>query len=403
MEHREQGWVLDEASFQGLLDGLASEHDRLIGPTERDGAIVYASIDGIADLPRHRRSQQGPGRYRLVVDDGVGWFGWAAPAQSLKPWMWPSRVAIASAHQHDLGADTSHAGSRGAGWSIDQAPPEDGPSTAILGARACDLAGRAVLDRVLDTADPGRHHPEGRDPFVVAVACTRASESCFCASVGTGPQPTDGFDIALTELIEGGHRFVAEAGTARGRAMLDTLDAPLASDDDREQGRVAVERAATEQVRVLDPTGLPGALRAAPESPAWSAVAERCLACGNCTSVCPTCFCSNVEDHTDPGGDRAERVQVWDSCFTLGFTEMHGGHVRDSTASRYRQWLTHKLDTWHDQFGESGCVGCGRCITWCPVGIDLVAEADAVRADPGEAAVSITSVSIAPPSTGPET
>jgi ferredoxin len=386
-----EGRVLDEASFQALLDRLASEHDRLIGPTERDGAVVYASIEGVADLPRDRRSQQGPGRYRLVVDDGAGWFGWATPAQSLKPWLWPAHVPIASAHH-----DRAGAGAANAGWSFDQAPPEDGPSTAIVGARACDLAGRAVLDRVLDTADPDRHHPEGRDPFVVAVACTAASEACFCASVGTGPQPTDGFDITLTELTDGDHRFVAEARTTRGREMLDALDAPPASDVDREEGRVAVERAATDQVRVLDRTGLPGALRAAPESPAWSAVAERCLACGNCTSVCPTCFCSNVEDHTDPGGDRAERVQVWDSCFTLGFTEMHGGHVRDSTASRYRQWLTHKLDTWHDQFGESGCVGCGRCITWCPVGIDLVAEADAVRADPGEVPLSIAAVSIRP-------
>ncbi len=226
--------------------------------------------------------------------------------------------------------------------------------------------------------------------MVVAAACTSATESCFCASVGTGPAPESGFDIVLTELTGDGDRLLAEAATSRGEVLLRGLDATVATDDDRAAGREAVARVAGAQVRALDPTGLPGALRAASSSPAWSSVAQRCLVCGNCTSVCPTCFCSNVEDATDPAGNVAERWKVWDSCFTLLFTEMHGGSVRVSTESRYRQWLTHKLDTWFDQFDESGCVGCGRCITWCPVGIDIVAEAHAVRADPGGTAVALT-------------
>jgi Fe-S oxidoreductase len=95
--------------------------------------------------------------------------------------------------------------------------------------------------------------------------------------------------------------------------------------------------------------------------------------------VCPTCFCATVEDATDLTGSATERRRVWDSCFSQEFSYIHGGSVRTSAGARYRQWITHKLATWHEQFGVSGCVGCGRCITWCPVGIDITAEARAVR------------------------
>jgi ferredoxin len=97
--------------------------------------------------------------------------------------------------------------------------------------------------------------------------------------------------------------------------------------------------------------------------------------------VCPTCFCSSVEDVSDLSGEHVERRRHWDSCFNFSFSYMNGGNVRDNTRSRYRQWLTHKLGSWIEQFGASGCVGCGRCITWCPVGIDLTEEVAAIRGE----------------------
>jgi ferredoxin len=97
--------------------------------------------------------------------------------------------------------------------------------------------------------------------------------------------------------------------------------------------------------------------------------------------ACPTCFCTTVDDVTDLTGSQAVRSRRWDSCFSMDFSYIHGGSVRSSGASRYRQWLTHKLASWQDQFGASGCVGCGRCITWCPVGIDLTEEVEAIRQD----------------------
>jgi ferredoxin len=118
------------------------------------------------------------------------------------------------------------------------------------------------------------------------------------------------------------------------------------------------------------------------EHPRWKEVADRCLSCANCTLVCPTCFCSSVTEVTDLTGDAVSRERQWASCFTLEHSQMHGANARPTTASRYRQWLTHKLAGWIDQFGTSGCTGCGRCITWCPVGIDITEEVAAIRQSP---------------------
>ena len=132
--------------------------------------------------------------------------------------------------------------------------------------------------------------------------------------------------------------------------------------------------------RTLETDGLAAAIRSQPEHPRWAEMADRCMACGNCTQVCPTCFCTSIEDKAALDGTAAERVRRWDSCFTPDFSYIHGGSVRPSVRARYRHWLTHKLGTWHDQFGTSGCVGCGRCITWCPAGIDITEEARALQA-----------------------
>jgi ferredoxin len=134
--------------------------------------------------------------------------------------------------------------------------------------------------------------------------------------------------------------------------------------------------------RAVRTEGIRELLAATLDHPRWDDVASRCLTCTNCTLVCPTCFCSTVEDVTDLTGRTAERWRRWDSCFTLGHSYLHGGSVRSTARDRYRQWLTHKLGTWIDQFGHSGCVGCGRCITWCPVGIDITEEVAALGAAP---------------------
>jgi ferredoxin len=216
--------------------------------------------------------------------------------------------------------------------------------------------------------------------FVVAVNCFEPGGTCFCVSMGTGPKAEQGYDLALTELLEGGHRFLVEAGSERGAEILAGLPHRPAEPSDHAAAEASVSAAAERMGRTLDAADLRDLLARNLEHPRWDEVAERCLTCGNCTLVCPTCFCTTVEDHSDLTGAEAERVRLWDSCFSVDYSYIHGGSIRPSGRSRYRQWLTHKFGTWHDQFGSSGCVGCGRCITWCPVGIDVTEELAAIRA-----------------------
>lgn len=245
------------------------------------------------------------------------------------------------------------------------------------------MAAIAILDQVfLNGACPEpTYAARRRELFIVAVGCTRPGGTCFCASMGAGPGLTAGFDLGLIEMLEGGrHYFLIQAGSERGEQMLGKLDRRPATNEQRAKAEQLTSRAASQMGRSLNVEGLREALYSNLEHPRWDAVAERCLSCGNCTLVCPTCFCSAMEDTTDLSGEVAERWRRWDSCFTLDFTYIHGGSLRYSAAARYRHWVTHKLAAWFDQFGRSGCVGCGRCITWCPVGIDITQEAQAIRA-----------------------
>jgi len=202
--------------------------------------------------------------------------------------------------------------------------------------------------------------------------------------MNTGPRAESGFDLALTEILDRErHFFVVQAGSERGAKLLARLPRREALAEALAAADAVVARTAAAMGRELRTEGLAELLLRNLEHPRWDEVAARCLACANCTMVCPTCFCTSVEDTTDLSGQTAERVRRWDSCFTTDFSHLHGGPVRASARSRYRQWMTHKLATWVEQFGSSGCVGCGRCITWCPVGIDLTEEARAIRQSDG--------------------
>ena len=259
-----------------------------------------------------------------------------------------------------------------------QTPDEDPPRYAFLGVRACELAAIAVQDRVFlkgPYVDPV--YQARRDAaFIIAVNCTQAASTCFCTSMNTGPKCSAGFDLALTE-IDGG--FLIECGSVAGAAVLRSLDTEDAGSRHHDLATNAQQQAVDQISKTLDTGGIRELLLGNLEHPQWDEVANRCLSCTNCTMVCPTCFCSTVKDVTDLTGDHVDRERQWDSCFNIDFSYMNGGVVRNSVKSRYRQWLTHKLASWHDQFGESGCVGCGRCLTWCPPGIDLTQEVAAIR------------------------
>ena len=351
-------------ALRRLVDLLQLDGYEVIGPIVEDGAITLGPLPQAALLPTGVRDEQGPGRYRLIETGSGALFDHAAPAQPWKRWLLPPRERLWRAERE------------GGGFAIvEDAPPSR--RLALLGVRACDLAAIAALDAVFAAAGAaGRRYFARRDgTLIIAVNCTRAGETCFCASMGTGPRVGNGADLVLTEHAGGeGGSFVAEARGARGHAILARLEAPVASQASRTAAAAAIERTAASMPRAM-PAAIRSRLEANLEHPAWGDVGERCLACGNCTMVCPTCFCARFEDKGEPDAGVAERWRAWDSCFSLGFTEMHGGAIRRSRAARYRQWMTHKLASWWEQFGSSGCVGCGRCITWCPVGIDITREA----------------------------
>ncbi|MGA7180735.1 MAG: 4Fe-4S dicluster domain-containing protein [Thiobacillaceae bacterium] len=248
---------------------------------------------------------------------------------------------------------------------------------AVIGVRACDLAALAIQDKhFLHGPYPNIHYARRREGlFLVAVQCAEPASTCFCASTGDGPVPKIGFDISLAELSSG---FVAAAASDAGEQVLAALSLATATESQLGEMRTQEHEAIHKQTRNLPSHNLRQVLLDRLEHPRWDEVASRCLACGNCTAVCPTCFCHAQEVKPELGGGSAVVVRKWDSCFGETHGQLHGFQVRPDTRTRYRQWLVHKLGTWHDQFGRSGCVGCGRCIAWCPVGIDLTEEVAAL-------------------------
>jgi sulfhydrogenase subunit beta (sulfur reductase) len=362
--------LLAAEGLGALLAELARRGYDLVGPQIRDGAVVFDRIDGVADLPRGVVDEQGPGSYRLTEGAGPTLFGATCGPESAKRFLFPPRETTATVRRHNGHLD------------IEDAAPHDRP-VAIVGLRSCDLHAVAVQDRVLLTgqADPS-YRARREAAFLVGVDCARAGATCFCASMQTGPACTTGFDLALTEL-DGG-TFLARAGTAPGEEVLRSLPTRAATAAEEVEADRQRERTEASMARQVDTGGIRDLLYRNLEHPRWNEVAEACLACGNCTSVCPTCFCTDVVDAATLQGDVAERRREWASCFTLEFSHLAGHDVRSSVGARYRQWLTHKFAGWIDQFGTSGCVGCGRCITWCPVGIDVTAELAAIRSRDGE-------------------
>jgi sulfhydrogenase subunit beta (sulfur reductase) len=356
---------------QALLEALRRRGFRILGPTVRDGAIIYDDIASLADLPRGWTDEQGGGRYRLFPRDDDALFGYAVGPHSWKKFLHVPAQLLWHAERTPEGA------------SIVPEPPS-AERLAFVGVRACELHAIAIQDRVLlDGAYADPHYRARREgAFIVAVNCAEPGGTCFCASMNTGPKVAGGYDLALTEVVaEREHRFVVEVGSEEGRALLAGLPQRDATQADAAAADAVVASAAARMGRAMPAAEeVPELLRRNLDHPRWDEVAGRCLTCGNCTMVCPTCFCTTVEDVPSLDGAATKHVRHWDSCFTMDFSYLHGGSVRASPRARYRQWMTHKLSTWWEQFGTSGCVGCGRCITWCPVGIDITAELAAIRA-----------------------
>lgn len=360
-------WWIDREGLQQLLDYLVDQGHEVVGPRIDQGAIVYDTIRHIDDLPRGWTDDSQPGVYRLVPRSDGEHFGFNVGPHSWKKYLFPPMTELMRSRRTPEG------------WAM-ESPDLEERRYAFLGVRACELAAISIQDRVFLNS-------EAQDPvyrlrrsllFIIAVQCTQAAATCFCTSMGTGPECQSGFDLALTELADG---FLLAIGSDAGRIAADTIAKRPASEEEIESGVGRRQRATDQITRRLETKGIRDSLLGRLDHPHWNDIASRCLSCANCTLVCPTCFCHSVDDVHSLTDDQIVRNRRWDSCFNVDFSHVAGGSVRDTTRSRYRQWLTHKLATWIDQFGTSGCVGCGRCIAWCPVGIDLTQEVAALRVE----------------------
>jgi ferredoxin len=364
--------ILAAGNLGELFAVLQQQGYRVIGPTVRQEAIVYDRIDSPEDLPVGWTQQTSPGTYRLQPRNDRAYFGYQVGPHSWKKYLFPPRLKLWSARRDAEG-----------GFEIEAADHDQAP-LAFFGVRPCELKAIEVQDRVFQGSYTDPVYAQRREQaMIIAVSCVEAGETCFCDSMDAGPDAATGFDLALTELLDDErHDFLLRVGSPRGAELAAELPMTPARPRDLEAAAAGIQHARQQMGRHLNRVGLHDLLQDHRDPTRWEAVANRCLSCGNCTLVCPTCFCHTVEDSTSLDGSEADRTRVWDSCFHLNFSYLGGGQIRKTTRSRYRQWITHKLSTWEDQFGVSGCVGCGRCITWCPVGIDLTAEVEALQSTP---------------------
>jgi sulfhydrogenase subunit beta (sulfur reductase) len=362
---------LDKPGLDGLVKELAAQGYSVVAPTLRDSVILLRPVRSSTELAHGVRDVQDGGSYRLVEGDPDLHFEYVVGPDGPKRYLFPPEQRLLEMHVD------------GDDFVLDGGPAQP-PKLAFLGIRPCELAAIQAQDRVFGADDPAPFRCESEVGYrqareaalTLVVNCTHPGGTCFCGSMGTGPEAQAGFDMALTELRGG---FVIKVGSPRGAALAERLTVRVPTSAELELAEVRLEQARARMGRRVDTCGLPKMLEAAVEHPRWDDVAKRCLGCGNCTLVCPTCFCSSMLDSSQLAGSGAARTRQWDSCFTLQFSYTTAGPLRNSVRARYRHWLRHKLSTWWEQFGTSGCVGCGRCITWCPVGIDLTREVAAIR------------------------
>jgi sulfhydrogenase subunit beta (sulfur reductase) len=352
---------LPRENFQNLLNVLRREGYHCIGPQVKNGAIVYDTINKVTELPIGIHDKQAPGQYRLESSDDSRYFAWANGPQAIKPLTFAPRETLWRVKRNREGEIRF----------LETLPEEQ--AIAVIGVRSCDMVAMLLQDQhfCYQKYPDVYYSLRRRGLFLIAVDCSHPADTCFCHSTGDGPSVNVGFDMALTELDEG---FLVRVRSVNGRALLAGLPLKEVTKEQRTLAKRQHQTAIEAQKRRL-PSLYKEASFAKLEHPRWEEIAQRCLSCSNCTSVCPTCFCHSEAENPSLDGRTSEHYREWDSCFTVGHSYMHNFVPRDSTMLRYRQWFIHKLCLWHKQYGRSGCVGCGRCITWCPVGIDITEEA----------------------------
>ena len=359
--------LLASDQLNSLFSSLQKAGYQVVGPTLQDQAIVYDHIQSEKDLPQGWGDEQEKGFYRVKDRADNAYFGYNTGPIAWKKFLHLPKRQIWQATKTDSGIEF-------------KTNEETITPLAFLGVRSCDLHAIRIQDGIfISEQHPNQDYQQRREAaLIIGLNCTTAAATCFCTTMNTGPAISSACDLEMTEVFSNNeHYFLLRSDSPKGQAILEQLPVQAATTKQLNVADQAIQQTQQQiesSSRGFDNSTVKSLLYNNYDSPVWDDIADRCLSCANCTMVCPTCFCSTVEDSTDITGEHSERWEQWDSCFTGDFTQMHGGDTRPTTQSRYRQWMTHKLATWHDQFDESGCVGCGRCIAWCPVGIDITEE-----------------------------
>lgn len=242
----------------------------------------------------------------------------------------------------------------------------------VFGVRACDVKSLDILDRVF-TEEPADSYYTARreNGVIIALACTHPSENCFCNTFGIAPEAPGG-DISAWKTAT---HYYFEANTEKGRrlmAELETLTQECDSEAVEERKREIAELMRRLPLKNLGTEGFGGGQTARLfDSPAWEELSATCLGCGSCTMVCPTCQCYDIKDFNT--GNGVIRYRCWDSCMYSEFTQMAHGNNRPTQKERFRQRFMHKLVYYpENNNGIFGCVGCGRCLSACPINMSIV-------------------------------
>ena len=320
-----------------LIDALLAEGVRVVGPMRTDTLTVYAPLARGEELDLEQ-----------------------LPRRSAKEVFFPPCETILSFEKHDGKTTVSDP-------DLDRLP-----ETVLIGVRPCDAAAPGILDAVFswDYDDPFFLERRKRTT-IIGVACTTADDACFCTAVGCAPNARKGSDLFLVPLQGGG--FAVEALDAKGSALKARHEALFASDSSARPlalAAPAVEPLDLEKIRTWLDNNF--------EHPLWREIADRCAGCGACAFLCPACHCFDI---VDEGGEGSGcRRKHWDACGFGKFTMHASAHnPRDVQPQRYRNRIMHKFKYYADKFDQTLCTGCGRCIRWCPVGIDIKAVLDEIN------------------------
>ncbi|MFC1926931.1 4Fe-4S dicluster domain-containing protein [Chloroflexota bacterium] len=313
--------ILDKKELSAWLDRLLKEH--LVVAPQSEGELTLF-------LPVHSTDD-------IVLD-------FENTSLSPKEWLFPKTETLFAAKRE--------------GGDYEISPSDIEQKTVIFGIRPCDAKAIAMLDFpfLAEPADSlwAQHREK---TYLIGLSCNTACSQCFCTSMGTAPNDPSDVDILLTEV---GDSYAVQTVTEKGKQLLEGIEL-------KEQDLTLPPPPSPTSVPA---EGISEAVRKAFDEPYWSRLADRCIHCNVCAYVCPTCYCFDIRDY--PEGEKIERLRTWESCQSKGFTRIAGGHdPRADKGIRLRQRFAHKLLYFPQEFGPLACVGCGRCVTSCPVNIDI--------------------------------